>query len=203
MPKCWKCGNAEIALNESYVYDGMQRCYCKDCLAEVSGQYKNDLKEYIRLKKKLMFERAVRIMERQSLDIYDYQEAIQAVEEFAREKPDKFDSAYEMIAAIILIDNEIECKLQQKVGKYQCDFCIPSMKVILEIDGERHDHKKRYDSARDSEIMATLGSGWNIVRIKTDYLDQKAELLVEAIKAVVAERNEQKRKLKAFITQYN
>ena len=69
--------------------------------------------------------RALCILEKQDLCIYDYKEAIDAVREFAEEQPDKFDSAYEMIAAIILVDNEIECKPQYKVGVYQCDFCIP------------------------------------------------------------------------------
>lgn len=214
MNKCWICGKEgsehrnigerDELFNSLNRYDEKsQRCYCSECFAEVVGQYKQDVQEYIRLKKKLMFERAVRIMERQSLNIYDYQEAIQTVEEFAAEKPDKFDSSYEMIAAIVLIDNELRCELQYKVGKYQCDFCIPSMKVILEIDGDRHKYNKGYDSVRDEEIMKALGPGWNIVRIKTDYLEQKADLLVEAINSVLAERKEQNRKSKAFRTQYN
>lgn len=213
MPNCWNCGKDGAEKREYFEYgdefgdsiiacDVVQRCYCKECSNVVASQYKKDLQDYIRLKKKMMFERAVRIMERQRLDIYDYQEAIKAVEEFAREKPDKFDSSYEMIAAIVLINNEIKCELQYKVGKYQCDFCIPSMKVILEIDGDRHKYKKKYDSVRDTEIIATLGRGWNIVRIKTEYLDQKAELLVEAIKAVVEDRKRRQINQKAFRTMY-
>ena len=214
MQKCWNCGKEgaehrnigerdEVFNSLNHYDDQSQRCYCRECFADVVGQYKKDLQEYLRLKKKLIFERAGRIMERQSLDIYDYQEAIQAVQEFAAEKPDKFDSAHEMIAAIVLIYNEIRCELQYKVGRYQCDFCIPSMKVILEIDGDRHKYNKQHDSIRDQEIMKELGSGWNILRIKTDYLEQKADVLVEAIETVIAERNEKKRKAKAFRTQYN
>ena len=209
--KCWICGNNvdKVYICDYSEYDklvkdplgiskGVQRHYCKKCLAEHSEQYKKDMNEYIRLKKKLMFERALRILENQPLDIYEYQEAIRAVEVFAREKPDKFDSAYEMVAAIILVDNEIECELQYKVGKYQCDFYIPSMKVVLEVDGDRHKHKVAYDSIRDEAILKELGHGWNIVRIKTEYLDQKAELLVEAIKTTVEKRYETKRNRKSF-----
>ena len=104
------------------------------------------------------------------------------------EKPDKFDSAYEVVAAIILVDNEIACELQHKIGKYQCDFFIPSMKVILEIDGDRHKYNQKHDTKRDAEIMRTIGRDWNIVRIKTTYLDQKADLLVEAIKSILEKR---------------
>lgn len=199
MLKCWICGkdgeeHRKVGERDPIFRDVVpfdkesQRCYCKECFDRVTKEYKDDVNEYMRLKKKLMFERAVRILERQSLNIYDYQEAIQAVEEFATEHPDKFDSAYEMVAAIILVDNEIPCKLQHKIGKYQCDFYIPSMKVLLEIDGERHKYKKMADTKRDAEIMRTLGNAWNIVRINTDYLDQKADLLVEAIKTILKER---------------
>ena len=196
MRKCWICGRKATAHRNIGTADfcmmpfdeRVQRCYCESCYNDVTEQYKRDMSEYLRLKKKLMFERAVRKLERQDLELYDYQEAIQAVEEFATEHPDKFDSAYEMMAAIILVDNEIACELQRKIGPYQCDFYIPSMKVILEIDGDRHKHRKEFDSKRDKAIKQELGPGWNVVRIKTDYLDQKADLLVEAIKSVIEER---------------
>lgn len=196
---CWVCGKPGAIhrnigeknplFNDLIPFEEKaQRCYCADCFKKVTEQNKIDMQEYVRLKKKLMFERAVRILERQCMDIYDYQEAIQAVEDFAKEKPDKFDSSYEMIAAIILIQNRIPCELQHKIGKYQCDFFIPSMKVILEIDGERHKNKLSYDTKRDADIMRTIGRDWNIIRIKTEYLDQKAEKLVDAIEAVLEQR---------------
>ena len=196
---CWKCGKPgdnHRNIGEKDSFFGVfrpfsleaQRCYCDDCFKTVTEQTKADTKEYIKLKKKLMFERAVRILESQKLNIYDYQEAIQAVEEFVSEHPDKFDSSYEMVAAIILIDNEIECKLQYKVGKYQCDFYIPSLKLILEIDGDRHKNRKAYDSERDLAIKKELGAGWEIIRINTEYLDQKADLLVEAIRSILRKR---------------
>ncbi len=197
MNQCWVCGgqattHRNIGERTGIFFEpfkeDVQRCYCDSCFRKVMEQRRKDHAEYVRLKKKLMFERAVCILERQDLCIYDYKEAINAVREFAEEHPDKFDSAYEMIAAIILVDNEIECKPQYKVGDYQCDFCIPAWKVILEIDGDRHRHRKEYDSDRDKAIVAMLGEEWQIVRIKTEYLDMKADLLVEAIKEVIRHR---------------
>ena len=196
---CWICGkpgahHRGIGEREPLFGDLVpfeeksQRCYCEECFKKTTEQYKKDMSEYVRLKKKMMFERAVRILERQCMNIYDYQEAIKAVESFTEEKPDKFDSSYEMIAAVILVQNEIPCELQHRIGKYQCDFYIPSMKVILEIDGERHKNKKIFDTKRDAEIMRTVGRDWNIIRIKTEYLDQKAEKLVEAIDAILYQR---------------
>ena len=203
MQKCWICGKPGIAHRNIGTWDfcrfpfedKVQRCYCDSCFTETMEQYKRDVAEYTRLKKKLMFERAVRLLERQSLELYDYQEAIQAVGEYSAEHPDKFDSAYEMIAAIILIDNEIPCELQYKVGRYQCDFRLPTLKVILEVDGDRHKHRKQFDEERDKEILQELGPCWEVVRIKTDYLEQKADLLVEAIKAIVEDRKRKRKKI--------
>lgn len=201
---CWECGKSgEKRRNIGEQTKGRlrmlipfdekaQRCYCEECFDKVTKQYQRDMSEYVRLKKKLMFERAVRILERQKLDIYDYQEAIQAVGEFAEAQPDKFDSSHEMVAAIVLIQNEIECHLQYKVGRYQCDFCLPGLQVILEIDGERHKANKKYDTERDMEIRAELGAGWQIVRIKTDYLEENAKLLPEAIESVLDYRHKRK-----------
>lgn len=204
MQKCWICGETAtkhrgIGEREGPFKDLVpfsersQRCYCEKCYDMQTAQIKADMTEYVRLKKKLMFERAVRLLERQNLQLYDYKEAIDAVEEFFAENPDKFDSAYEVVAAIILIDNEIECKLQYKVGRYQCDFCLPAFKVLLEIDGDRH--TKERDSERDEAILQEIGYDWEIVRIKTEYLDQKADLLVEAIETVLRKRKRDRQKL--------
>lgn len=199
MEKCWICGKPgeinrnlgslnEIFHNFDYFEDNVQRCYCNSCYQIVSNQLKEDQKEYIRLKKKLMFERAVRTLERQRLHIYDYEEAIKAVQEYSSEHPEKFDSSHEMIAAIILIDNEIPCKIHYPIGKYHCDFCLPSLKVILEIDGERHKNKRLFDSLRDNDIRNALGPGWEIIRIGTEHLETKADMLVEAINTILSKR---------------
>lgn len=127
-------------------------------------------------------------MEKQSIKMYDYKEAIEVVENFLTKNPDKFDSSYEVLAAIILVNNRIYSKMQYKIGRYQVDFLLPEIGVVLEIDGERHKHHKQYDSNRDKFIKKELGYGWDIVRIKTEYLDMNAEKLVDAINAVVEYR---------------
>ena len=62
------------------------------------------------------------------------------------------------------------------------------IKQLLEIDGERHKYSGLRDKERDKEIKKALGSGWEIIRIKTDYLDQNAKKLVDAIDAVLESR---------------
>ena len=110
--ECWICGKEatkrrNIGTRE-YLFLGIQpfenhnqRRYCDVCFEKTVRELESDKKEYVRLKKKMMFERAVDILEHQKLNIYDYKEAIEAVKEYSEEKPDKFDSAYEMIAAIM------------------------------------------------------------------------------------------------------
>lgn len=188
---CWICGKEatktrDLAYADKYmilqpIKKYQQRCYCDECFKKVMDEMLADKREYVRLKKKMMFERAVNILEHQKMNIYKYQEAIKAVQEYAAENPDKFDSSYEMIAAIILIYHRIECKLQQKIGRYQVDFVLPVEHIILEIDGERHKHRKAYDSERDAFIKAELGGDWQIMRISTECLDMHANRLIKAI----------------------
>lgn len=197
MKKCWCCGNVA-----EYVRGPVRgswkrvrerdpdtgRRYCEQCMSKISAKESADLAEYARIKKAIMFESAVERLEKQQLDVYVYRDAIDAVEEFVGENPDKFDSSYEMMAAIILCHNRINCHFQYRVGSYQCDICLVDWKVILEVDGERHKGHRERDNDRDRHIVAMLGDEWQIIHIKTDMLDMKAENLVKAIKAVIAKR---------------
>ena len=78
--------------------------------------------------------------------------------------------------------------MQYKVGKYQVDFLLPELFVVLEIDGERHAHKKDSDRVRDKDIRKLLGSPWEIIRISTDWLDKDAKKIPEAIEKVLEYR---------------
>lgn len=194
---CWNCGKT-LYEQDAFTYDYYSllggevqiplpycRKYCEECYKRITEQESQDRILYIKLKKQEMFKKACYILEKQGVKMYDYMDAIKAVEEVVNEKPDKFDSSYEVLAAIILVHNRIYCKMQYKIGKYQVDFLLPEMGVVLEIDGERHKHRKEYDSKRDAYIKNQLGYGWDIIRIKTDHLDKNAAKLVEAIDAVV------------------
>lgn len=173
----------DIAFTECH-----QREYCEKCFKEVDEQHKANVNEYVRLKAILMHERAVRSLEHQKAKLLDYKEAINDVREYMLEKPEKIESSQEALAAIILIHNRIETKVQYHVGKYRVDFFLPELMTCLEIDGELHRTKKTYDSNRDAEIKQMLGEGYDVVRIPTKYIDQNAQRLVDAIKQVRIER---------------
>lgn len=188
--KCWICGDKATRTRKLY-YDGIHiaedgvnpyvRCYCEKCRIESEETDKAERELYIRLKKREMFNKACDILEKQHTLMYEYKEAIEVVKEHLEKNPDKFDSSYEVLTAIILVQNRIYSKMQYKVGRYQVDFLLPELFVVLEIDGDRHKHRKEYDTKRDIQIQQTLGDGWDIIRIKTDYLDMNAKKLPEAI----------------------
>lgn len=202
--KCWGCGkevdydfeSIQFAYESKRIYVTSvenhkkikapekiwKRVHCKECEEKLKSDLKKTKQIYIDSKIKILLERAIDSLEKQSIDIYDYEEAIKSVEEFAKENPSKFDSSYEMIAAMVLIKNRVETKLQYKIGKYRVDFFLPTLECILEIDGNLHDHNKIHDSKRDVELRKTLGDSWEVVRIPTKCLDENAKVLVKAIK---------------------
>lgn len=190
--KCWICGSFDVVSHQTIIngafFDAKHqerwRCYCAECKKKTDAEYDALKEEYIRLKKEVMFENAIETLEGQNINIYDYKEAIEAIHDYIRKYPDKFDSSYEVIAAIILIYNKVQCKPQAAVGKYRVDFLLPDEYVVLEIDGERHKARKRYDSDRDIAIKAELGEFWEIVRIDTDLLKTNAKELVKAIRKI-------------------
>lgn len=223
--KCWKCGK-QIEYNlegAKLTYHFQRTCtvkdkkkaeppetvwkrlYCDECMDEVKKEVELDKQQYIYYKNRVSFERAISIMEKQKLDFYEYEEAIKVVEEYAAENPEKFDSAHEIIAAIVLISNRIQTKIQHKIERYRVDFYLPDMKCILEIDGEQHDNKKNimHDSRRDVKIREILGDDWEIVRIPTKHIETRCDLLVDAIEVMIAEKKKIRTKNNGIIPSYH
>lgn len=197
---CWKCGKPATeyptkSIAEHYCDRPFYsyRAYCPECAERFNQSRREQKKQYIILKARLMFERAIRLLEHQDIHIYDYQEAIGVVEKFVEKYPDKMQSADEVVAAIILIKKGMKIRAQAKIGRYTVDFLIPELKVVLEIDGALHADKLYYDNERDKTLRADLGDDWEVVRIKTEYIEQNAKQLVKAIKQV----REQKQLLRA------
>ena len=183
--RCWKCNKT---IEEGHIYAIGKRAYCESCGKNEEKENVAELEEYLRLKTKLMVKRAIRIMENQELDIYEYKDAIEAVTEYAEADRNKFMSAHEVVAAIILVENRVQSKPQARIGKMHVDFKIDEFKCVLEIDGYMHPYHKRRDENREQKLKRVLGDEWETVRIKTEYIEQNATMLVEAIKAVLKEK---------------
>ena len=195
--KCWFCGKeADYVRPTAYTEVGEKgahfskkdfsnyRAYCVECKRKHDEETKSDKERYAILKKKVMFERALELLEIQGCEMANLRNSAIMTQKYLYSHIDKFDSADEIIAAIILISRGVKIQPQAKVGKYQVDLLLPELKVALEVDGYTHKMRKKYDSQRDREIRETLGEGWEVVRISTKSLETKAIEIIEAIPTI-------------------
>ena len=201
---CWLCGG-KATVSRKYTEDFAgrtlfnspnkhMRCYCQECFDKVIKAEEEEDKQYMIIRKKRMFEKAIRNLEKQKMDFMKFKEAIDTVEQYNLENLQKFDSSYEIMAAIILIHNHVKIKPQVTIGKYHVDFLLPDEHIVLEIDGDRHEMEKAKakDTWRDYEIKKILGDDWEIIRISTECLDMNADKLVKAMDKVLDYRLEKK-----------
>ena len=179
--KCWGCGKEIVA-------ERHKRCLCDQCKANLKAEKDKNRNQMIYLKKFFMFDRAMELLEKQNYDFYKNKEVIEAVEDKFWDDPDKFDSADEILTAIILVEHRIYAKIQYKIDRYQVDFLLPDYHVILEIDGDRHRYNVGRDSVRDEAIKYMLGADWEIIRIPTKCIESDASKLILAIEKILEVR---------------
>lgn len=188
--QCWMCGKI-IPKDQFY---GCGRRFCEECEAKHMERYKGVINEYAIIKNRVMFERAMRHMEKAGCEMSKYKRYARAVEAHSRANPEQYRSSDEMIAAVVLLEAGYDFEMNKHVGKYQIDIFIPSAYVCLEIDGDRHRYSKKEDGQRDLEIRHLLGSKWEIVRIPTKYLEKEPWKIAEAVQAVYALKKETRAK---------
>jgi very-short-patch-repair endonuclease len=61
-------------------------------------------------------------------------------------------------------------------GRYIVDFCAPSVRLVVEVDGRDHELRRRADARRDAELR---GLGYRVLRVE-------AALVMRDLAAVVA-----------------
>lgn len=193
--RCWKCGNP-IPKDE---LDGQTRRYCESCYSDYSEEYKPIVTQYSILKNRVMFERAMRLMEKAEADMTKYKKFANAIMKHSRDNPEQYLSADEMIAAVVLLESGHDIRMNFSVCGYRVDILITDMKIALEIDGERHKYKKAEDGKRDVEIRNFLGKVWEVIRIPTKYIETNPEKLPDAIKAMYDLKKETREKNGGFL----
>ena len=176
--------------------------FCYSCYCEHYSQYQKTVAEYLNLKKSIMFERAMRIMEKSPIQTFSkYKRFARAVERHSADNPESYKSAHEMVTAIVLLSEGIDFEVNHKIGKYIVDFYIPDWSLIVEIDGDLHKHSEKYDSNRDIILRKTLGDEWEVIRIPTKYVEQDPELIPRAIQELAKQKREIRRKNGGFLPQ--
>lgn len=178
---CWKCGKP-IPQDD---FSGQTRRFCEQCYEAYAEEYKPITVQYAILRNRVMFERAMRIMERACCDMTRYKKYANAVMKHSRDNPEKYRSADEMITAVVLLESGHDIEMNVSVSHYRIDILISDMKIALEVDGERHTRtQKGYEGKRDVEIRSKLGKEWEIVRLPVKYIEQQPEKIPEAVQAL-------------------
>lgn len=199
---CWMCGEpATKTLRANKNLDNVApedatslvRHFCEECFEKHVTKVEKQRQEYKRLKYALMLETAIVSLEGQRINLYEYKDIIEQMQDYVVEHPEKFDSSEEIIAAIILAGHGVKSKPQYKVGNYKVDFLIPEFKVALEIDGDRHKYKLYRDNERDVKIRHMLGEEWEVVRIPIEHIDKNAKQLIPAILQLKADKQKTRR----------
>ena len=148
-------------------------------------QREEDMKEYLRLRMKFMYNRVfnkILANQEKEIDTLEYKYPAQTIKEYAMNNPQKFDSAHEMATAFELLRKEVMMTPQASVASYNVDFLLKELHIILEIDGHFHKYHKNRDSNRDKKIRKEKGEKWEVIRIPTKYIEQNIQQLVPAIK---------------------
>lgn len=188
---CWYCG--EDVLRE--YSEPVLRVFCNSCVEKFNLEHEELIKEYAKLKIKVMFENALRLMEKsQKVYMHEYYEASKTVYQMATEETEKFMSADEIAVAIVLQEYGFEYKVNYPILSYRVDFYIPELRICLEVDGNLHKYKLEYDSNRDIEIRNTLGHEWEVVRIPTKYIEENPSKIIDGVEQLAKEKRRLRQK---------
>lgn len=193
--KCWYCGN-EIEL----AYEPRERICCEDCFVKAKEEHKALVAEYSKLKIKVMYENALRMMEKSGrCYMHEYYESAERILQKALSDTESFMSSHEMVVAIVLDNLMYLYEPNYKILNYRVDFFIPELKACLEVDGNLHEHKLEYDSRRDIAIRDVLGPEWEVIRIRTKYIEENPEKVVDAIEAMITEKKKLRKKNRGYM----
>lgn len=195
--ECWRCG-AKIQFDD----EPHERVYCEGCKKEAIREHNDLVEQYSKLKIRVMVDIAIRKMERAGMYMHEYLDVSKEISGEIDECPSRYLSADEVIAAMVLKSYGIGYEPNKRVGDFVVDFYIPEMCVCLEIDGDRHEMNTIRDSKRDITIRQQLGAQWEIIRIKTNYLEKNPEKLVDAIEAIYEQKKKLRKENNGIIPEY-
>lgn len=191
-PLCSQCGKETKRTN--YIH-GLNYL-CSDCKLENKLADKEKQVERNKGKKEKQFENAIKRIEKQT-NLKPYRSAIDKVKDKLHTSG-YFDSTEEIMVAIELLKNKIGFIHQKKLRRYYLDFVIPSIKVVLEVDGSpfHTEETKKREKIRDDIILLNYGVDWEVIRISDKMINQNITKLVPALDTI-------RQKRKNIKSQYN
>ena len=71
---------------------------------------------------------------------------------------------------------------QRVIGPFIVDFVCPSNKLVIEVDGEVHDHQVERDTEREAYLE---GQGYTILRFRNDAVMNHTRKVLEEILATL------------------
>ena len=180
-PPCTYCGEPVCSWN----YISSAKYVCRKCREQI---LENKLEESESMKKKRL-DTAIKRISRVA-KIENYEAGIKWVENNLN-RPGWFQSTEEIMVALELIRCKIKAYHQVKIFDYRVDFVIPEMKVALEIDGNIYhgEERQKRERLRDEVIVDKLGSGYEMIRIRTENINKNVTNLLPAIRIVLKKRN--------------
>lgn len=165
---CELCGkevrNGQYSRTRRYLCD-----YCKKMVTK-KEKIAAELLNGVETTREQRFDKAIVNIRNQVKDISEYDNAIR----IAKTRAERYGSVPEAMVAIELLKQGYKIIPQQSVGKYRVDFAIPSLKLVIEVDGALY-HKPTSKSKREGAIQIMLGFDWKIAHVP-------AELIAKDIK---------------------
>lgn len=186
--KCWSCGTENLDRIAGVTY-------CNECKVKHEARIEKLKATKKRANIELMAIRAMDMIAKdkhREKDIHAYKKSFRVVLESARETPAMFDSSEEMAVAICLHQQKKHFYVQYKVGARRVDICLPEEKLLIEIDGSRHDNREFQDTVRDIEILQKLGRAWEIAHVRAAFVNEKPTRVYARAYSIAEEKRKNK-----------
>jgi very-short-patch-repair endonuclease len=74
---------------------------------------------------------------------------------------------------------------QKIIGNYIVDFYVPSLGLVIEIDGNSHNNKEKYDKYREEYFISL---GMNVYRIEDSSIKYDLVLVMENLRDFIIEK---------------
>jgi len=80
--------------------------------------------------------------------------------------------------------NGLKFRCQHPVGNFILDFYCPSLKLVIEIDGNSHDDRQEYDQFRTNELSLY---GYQVIRFTNEEVFNDIEKVLAKIMAIASQ----------------